>query len=167
MTTRERLISHKELTDRLNYDPTTGIFTWKQDGYNRVVKAGDVAGFDKCNGYWQLCLNKVKYNAHRVAWFYVHGEWPENDIDHINGNRGDNRIDNLRSVTRSVNLQNLRGPRKIGTSGYLGVTQKGSRFLAQIGANGKHYGLGRFDTAEQAHQAYLAAKRKLHAGCTI
>jgi len=167
MNTRERCISHKELLERIIYDPATGIFTWRRDGYRRKVKAGDVAGFDKGNGYWQLSFNKVKYNAHRVAWFYIHGVWPEHDIDHVNGNRADNRIANLRSVTRSVNLQNRRSARKTAKIGLLGVSRCGRRYYAQISAGGVRYHLGRFDTPELAHAAYVHAKRKLHAGCTI
>jgi hypothetical protein len=146
------------------YDPETGVFTWRTNGYNNVVLAGDpVGGLDEM-GYLRAGIKGVKYRLHRLAWLYVYGKWPDNDIDHINGNRTDNRLANLRDVPRQLNVQN--GQKKVGAAGLRGVTPKGRRFLAQIQCNGRTVPLGRFDTAEEAHAAYVAAKRLYHPGFT-
>lgn len=149
----------------LSYDADTGLFHWVRNRKGGV-KAGDVAGCDDGNGYITINANGVKTRAHRLAWFYTHGVWPTHDIDHINGNRSDNRLCNLRDVPRRLNLQNMHKPKR-GVVGLHGVTPRGKRFAAQINANGRNTYLGRFDTAEEAHQAYLSAKRKLHEGCTF
>src|SRR6185369_5842834 len=101
----------------------------------------------------------------------VHGEWPKHDIDHINGDIIDNRIANLRDVPRLLNMQNQRRAQAKNATGFLGVTQDKKRgtYHPKIRIPGeknpRH--LGTFRTAEAAHEAYLEAKRKLHAGCTI
>lgn len=89
--------------------------------------------------------------------------------DHINGDKLDNRVENLRGVNRSENTQNQRKPTRRNTSGYLGVgfEQQTKKFRAVIGVNGKYTTLGRFDTAEAAHAAYVDAKRRLHPACSI
>jgi ribosome biogenesis SPOUT family RNA methylase Rps3 len=96
--------------------------------------------------------------------------WPKHTIDHINGVRTDNRIGNLRDVTQQKNSENMRRPQKRTISGFLGVhvqRRKTVRYLAQIVTDGKLRHLGSYDTAEDAHAAYLEAKRRLHEGCTI
>lgn len=120
-------------------------------------------------GYLFFTHKGKKYAAHRVAWFLHYGSWPKNQIDHINGNPSDNRICNLRDVTGSVNMQNLRVPRRDGTSGYLGVTwnKQAKKWKAQIRVNGEKKFLGYFLDAKEAFEAYLNAKRKWHEGCTI
>ena len=111
-----------------------------------------------------------RFSAHRLAWLYVTGDWPVGVIDHINGDRTDNRFENLRDVTQKTNSENLRGPQKRTASRFLGVhaqRRKSTRFLAQIVTDGKLKHLGSFSTPEPAHEAYLAATRRLHEGCTI
>lgn len=119
-------------------------------------------------GYIRVMADGQRYKAHRLAWLYVHGEWPAEDIDHRNGVRHDNRITNLRAVPRSVNNQNIRGPLGNNKStGLLGVHKRGSKWTAHIWAGEKLRHLGTFPDAEAAQGAYLSAKRKLHLGCTI
>ena len=95
------------------------------------------------------------------------GEWPDGYIDHGNGVRTDNRWANLRAGDRSFNMQNQRRARRDNTTGWLGVSRVKSRFEAAIQVRGRRFRLGRFDTPEAAHAAYLTAKRKLHEGCTL
>lgn len=155
------------------YDPETGLFRWRLDirgGRNNALlkaRAGDVAGFPDGYGYWAMSVGGIRTSGHRVAWLYTTGEWPESDIDHINGRRSDNRWSNLRLASRSVNMQNLKGPHKDSSTGYLGVERKRERYAARICINGKKRSLGVFDTAAQAHEVYLAAKRRLHEGNTL
>lgn len=154
--------------DRLSYDAETGVFTWIASQSGRV-KVGDVAGCDNGLGYLQIRYRDKNYRAHRLAWFITHGKWPDGDIDHINGKRSDNRIANLRDVSRSVNLQNQRKPRAGSKSGFLGVGWNKSRgkWMAYINIDGKVKYLGYFDDPAIAHEAYLTAKRSAHKGCTI
>lgn len=152
------------------YDPNSGIFRWRIDvraGRNNALlkaRAGDVAGFPSGYGYWAMSVDGVRTSGHRVAWLYVTGEMPKADIDHINGRRDDNRWSNLRLASRSVNMQNLKGPHKDSSTGYLGVERKRERYAARICIDGKKHSLGVFDTPAQAHEAYLSAKRRLHEG---
>ncbi len=98
-------ITHSRLTELICFDPATGIFTWKENrGGMRF--AGKPSGHKKTNGYIEITVGGWRYLAHRLGWFFVHGSWPVNDIDHINGDRSDNRIVNLRDVLPTDNLQN-------------------------------------------------------------
>ena len=151
------------LRELLHFDPETGIFTHRKARQKVVV--GSRAGGPKTDGYRKHRICGLTVNEHRLAWLYVYGEWPKGQIDHINGIRDDNRIANLRDVTAQVNRQNMRLAR--GVTGFLGVSMHHKQFRAEIGHNYKAIVLGTFSTAEEAHQAYLAAKRQLHEGCTI
>lgn len=164
----------KELTaDRLrellHYDPETGVFTWLV--HRQRHRAGDVAGSKHSMGYIEMGVCGASYLAHRLAWLYMTGSWPAGDVDHKNGQRSDNRFDNLRDVTKSVNLQNRQGATANNKSGLLGVSKsiaKCGRWFARIqDSTGKQKGLGSFGTPEEAHAAYLDAKRSMHEGCTI
>lgn len=152
----------------LSYEPETGQFFWRQSRRGR--KAGAPVGTPKsADGYLRIRVEGVRYYAHRLAWLYVYGEWPNHFIDHINGGRADNRIANLRSATDSVNAQNRRSGRHNRSTGFLGVSfdSRGKKYRASITVGGKHRHLGTFATAVDAHAAYVAAKRVLHEGCTI
>lgn len=162
-------LTAERLREVLDYDPESGVFTWKVRTSNRV-NVGDVAGAMLKTGYLSISIDGKLHRAHRLAWLHVHGAWPAADIDHVNGVRTDNRFANLRSATPSLNQQNLRSARGATASGLLGVyrTDKKHRpWRSSINVDGKDRHLGNFTSPEEAHAAYLAAKRRLHEGCTI
>lgn len=168
----ESILTAERVRELLNYDPDTGIFTRKVRTAQRH-QVGDRADFIYCGGaspgYHRVCIDSERYQAHRVAWLYHYGEWPEKFIDHINGDRADNRIENLRQASAQMNLENLRSPQKNSSSGLLGVhwSKQDGKWRAEIGSNRKKIHLGTFACPEMAHAAYLEAKRILHKGCTI
>lgn len=169
----EDCISHERLLSLLSYDKETGEFVWLKTR-SRKAKAGSVAGTaakskKSSNEYIAIVIDGVRYQAHQLAWFYVHKDWAGSEIDHINGDTSFNAICNLRPVTRSGNAQNERAARENNkTSGLLGA-YKGSRgrWFSSICIDGNKKYLGTFETSELAHKAYLEAKRKLHKTCTI
>lgn len=118
-------------------------------------------------GYLHLRLGKKSFLVHRLAWLYVHGVWPSGDIDHVNGDKTDNRLCNLRDVDRRTNLQNARKARSDSKTGLLGAHPRKGKFISVIKDRGKTIQLGVFATAEEAHEKYLQEKRIRHAGCTI
>lgn len=157
----------ERLREILLYDPGSGIFTWKKS--YRANTAGRVAGTPS-SGYVVISILKKRFHAHRLAWLYVYGSWPDGEIDHINGIRDDNRIANLRDVPGYINNQNQRkAPSHNKSTKLLGTSfcKQTGRYSAQIHINRKKIHLGRFDTPELAHAAYVLAKRTIHAGCTI
>lgn len=162
----ENELTQEMLKSRLDYNPETGIFTRKFSP-SRNVAAGSIPGKIKRDGYKFITINGREYPSHRLAWMYVTGAWPLGCIDHINGNRTDNRIQNLRDVSTSENLQNQRVAHRDNKTGFLGVSRKGVRFVAKICVNYKDVHLGTFPTPETAHAAYISAKRNIHGGCTI
>ena len=143
----------------LDYDPESGIFTWKVGSANQV-KVGDVAGWPD-DGYLRIMVQKRSYHAHRLAWLYVRGEWPKDQIDHINRDRADNRIANLREVTNKQNLQNA-GKYSHNTSGHTGVCwhKQSSKWEAKIRHNYKHIYLGLFTDLAEAISARKAGELK-------
>jgi HNH endonuclease len=160
------MITQNVLKNLLNYDPKTGIFVWKNNLSNRI-KIGDIAGSIRKDGYITIRIDGKAYLAHRLAYFYIYGKFPKNGIDHIDGNMGNNRIDNLREANQSENMQNIKMEYCNNHTGFLGVGIIGKRYISQIGLSGKRIYLGCFKTPEQAHDAYLKAKRKLHPCSTI
>lgn len=150
----------EQLKRELTYDPETGLFWWKKKGRGSRRQVTRPAGYINEIGCVCIGLSKRVYKAHRLAWLYVHGCWPT-EIDHINGNRSDNRIANLREVTHTQNMQN-RPKLPTNTSGFKGVNRNGSRWIARIMVNKKRVHLGRFDTLEEAYQVYLQAAQKFH-----
>lgn len=158
----------EELRKSLGYDSETGEFRWKV-GRGNQAKVGSLAGNVRSDG--RLCIEfKGKiYYAHRLAWLLTHCKWPEGVIDHMDGNPSNNRIDNLRDVSCSINGQNQRKAQSTNNTGYLGVGwhKKAGKFRALIYIGGKNKHIGYFKTPEEAHAAYLTAKRELHEGCTI
>lgn len=159
-------LTQTRLQELFFFDINTGIFYRNQSSHSGRWKSGKAGGID-VHGYSTLYVDGKQYKAHRLAWLYVHGVWPVNHIDHINGIKTDNRIVNLRDVPNSVNRQNERQQRKRNKSGYMGVSPNKSRWMAQIKANGIHYHLGTYDTPEEAYAIYLENKRKLHIGNTL
>lgn len=157
------MISHERLLEILNYNFETGIFTWKIATSNRV-KIGSVAGYSNGkSGYRQNEIDGKKYYSHRLAWFYMYGTWPSNEIDHINGIRDDNRISNLREA--SINEQRWnRNISKNNKSGFKNVyfDKKTNKYRAEIEANGKKFYLGVFDNPEAAHETSKNFREKIH-----
>ncbi len=157
-------LSAERLRELLSYDAETGAFAWRI-GRGGLAKSGARAGAIESGGYVQIQVEGRLRMAHRLAWLYVHGRWPTFEIDHMNGVRDDNRLSNLREATRAENQQNERRARSSNkASGLLGVTwcERASRWRAKIMLGGKNKHLGLFDTAEAAHNAYLAAKAEIH-----
>lgn len=150
---------HEIALRRFTYDPLTGILTSKAKG-RQVGSLGD--------GYLKVYVGSGNKPAvHRIAWLLVHGTLPA-QIDHINGDRQDNRLANLREVVGWSNQQNVRRPTVRNKLGVLGVSSSGyGRFFATITSKGKTVHLGTHDTAELAHAVYVKAKRELHAGNTL
>lgn len=149
----------------LSYNPETGVLIWI--GGKRKKRIGTTAGGPGQGGYLRLMVDGQRYMLHRLAWLHVTGKWPVNEIDHISGDKKDNRFKNLREATREINTQNMRTPRKDNKCGFLGVSFNRDRFLASIEYNKQRVYLGSYKKPELAHAAYLTAKRELHAGCTI
>lgn len=153
------------LRELLDYDPQTGLFTWRRT--RAKARKGAVAGTPCSYGYVKIGIDNEDYRAHRLAWLYCHGEWPSDQIDHIDGDIKNNAINNLRDVSTSVNQQNLRRAKAHSTHGYMGTSKRGEKWAARITTNGVFRHLGVFATAEEAHAAYIEAKRLVHPGCTI
>lgn len=144
----------------LRYDPETGdLIRIKINCHPHLV--GKLATQLHRSGYLRVRMQTRAFTAHRVCWAMCYGEWPEKQVDHINGDRTDNRICNLRLADNSENQQN-RPSKSWGITGLRGVTVKKGRFISRIKVDGKFTHIGTFDTAEQAHAAYLAAKPKFH-----
>lgn len=148
-----------ELRAVLSYCPLTGAFTWKvQRGGNSG--AGTIAGKRTQAGYIQITYRGKHFSAHRLAWAFHHGEWPELDIDHVNRIKIDNRIANLRQATQSQNNAN-QGVYRTNRHGAKGVTPLPSgSWQAQIQVRGKNHYLGAFRDKDEAVAAYAAAARQ-------
>ena len=146
------------LEEYLEYNIDSGKFTWVKSPA-RVVKAGSAAGRLRPDGYVNIQIKGRLYFAHRLAWLITHREWPEDQIDHINGNRADNRISNLRKVSRAQNGQN-RKTNKNSATGITGVTwnKKRKTWIARIMVNKKAIHLGYFDSKEDAVLARRSAE---------
>lgn len=131
------------------------------------MAAGDRCGSQKGNGHLQVEVNGKNYLVHRLVWLLVTGAWPNEHIDHRNGNKADNRWLNLRCLSQAINVQNQRRARSDNQCGLLGVATVRGRYRASIGIDGKQEPLGTFTCPEEAHTAYLVAKRQLHIGNTL
>jgi len=159
----KELISLHEINERLSYDPDTGVFLYIKSGigYSKFP-IGTKAGCTDARGYMLIRMKNRMYYMHRLAWFIVTGDWPKNEIDHINGVRSDNRFENLREATRYGQSQN-QGLGRRNKSGYMGVSwSKFGKWVAQISIDGKRYNLGYYDDPEVASEAYKKAKRMGH-----
>ena len=144
---------HAELRSRMSYDPDDGEFRALVGAGRR--RAGDRLGYVRADGYRMIMFDGQWRYAHRLAWFYVTGEWPKQEIDHANGDRDDNRIANLREATRSQNMMNT--PKR-GVCFHRGQ----QKWQASIRANGKRTHLGSFATEDEALEAYRLAASVMH-----
>lgn len=160
------VLTREFISSILDYDDKTGIFKWTE---NAPRNRGKIAGCLCVQGYIVLRINRKTYKAHRLAWLYVYGSMPDKLIDHINGNKSDNSILNLRNVDDSVNQQNQKIATTRSKTGFLGVCthKNSSRYSVRVKLNGKSHYFGTFDTPEEAHAVYLENKRVMHEGCTI
>lgn len=154
-------ISIDRLKYLLAYNSITGNFRWRKSRGGQY--ADRIAGHKKTNGYVEIMVDGWLYGAHRLAWFYYHGEWPGNVIDHINGDRADNRIANLRHVSHAENVRNVSHKSKNSSAGYRGVWRYKDRFRAEVMVDGVRRNLGLFFTAEEASAAYVHAKARMSA----
>jgi hypothetical protein len=152
---RSDIVSY--IRSRLDYDPNTGILTFKPDvpGFG-----GKRAGSTMPSGYRVLTILDKRTTEHRWIWLYANGVWPTYEIDHINGVKDDNRLCNLREATPTQNKHNT-AVKRSNTTGLKGAYKNGSRFSARIRINGKRHNLGSFDTAEEAKAAYDAKAREV------
>ena len=152
-----------ELRRLFTYNPDDGELRWAVDR-NGGAYAGDVAGTNTGRGYLAICTRGKNYRVHRIVWAIVHGEWPELQIDHINGIRDDNRLCNLRLATAQQNMIGRRGFSRPSASGYRGVHRtKGSKpFRAYARINGKNVILGYFHCPKEAHAVHVAAVLEHH-----
>lgn len=163
----EMQMTADELRQILNYCPDTGVFTWRVRP-SKSMREGTPAGCrEKRIGYCTIGYKGSVYKSHRLAWLYMTGEWPNGFIDHINGVKHDNRFANLRVVNETGNAQNIRKPNKRNKSGFMGVIFFQRKWRANITHKGKTHWLGDFETPEEAHEAYITAKRKFHDACTL
>ena len=155
------MLTQEELKRQLHYDPDTGIFKWAIR--KPKVKFGAIAGKIKPKGYIEIRVNLVSYQAHRLAWLYVYGAWPEGLIDHINRSPGDNRIANLRTASHQQNFRNVPVGRRSST-GIKGVSPHGKsgKYRAAIRVDGRRLWLGLFNTIEEAADAYKTASTIHH-----
>lgn len=152
---------YEQAAKELEYNPETGIFVWKTTNPYRLRFNGKVAGSPIPNGHIFIMFKGRNIYAHRLAWFMVHGETPNGNVDHINRDPADNRISNLRLATFSQNNVNTkyRGKYLRGVS----VDKRNpSRYRAHICMNRKLISLGTFDTEQEAYEAYLQAAKVLH-----
>lgn len=158
---RRGAIPIARVRELLDYEPETGFFRWKVKR-RHGISVGHIAGSENSSGYIQITIDGRLYVAHRIAWVWVHGSEPPDEIDHINGVRDDNRIANLRAATHRQNSQN-RSRRRDNESGFKGVHlhRKSGRWRALIYSNGRNIHLGLFATREKAYAAYVAAARQL------
>lgn len=151
------MINQELLKELFDYNLDNGNFTWLTNrGKNLLVNT--IAGTNVGNGYTRIRINGKQYLAHRLAWLYVYGVWPIEQLDHINGIRSDNRLSNLREATNKENNVN-RGLTKVNTSGYKGVSwsKHANKWLSRIMVNGKSLHLGYFIDKDEAIEAYKQA----------
>ena len=155
------MLTQKEVKEILNYDPLTGIFTRKVSP-SRKIRAGSVAGHLNKLGYTEIMISGKIYKAHRLAWLYVYGYFPEHQIDHKDRNKSNNRINNLRHATHSCNMRNT-GLQQNNTSGIKGVSwyKRSDKWRARIKVNNKHRHLGYFTDFSEAVCTRLAAEQCL------
>lgn len=153
-------ISLDRLREVLSYAPDTGLFTWRV-ALRRSVVRGTTAGSPDHDGYTLIRIDGTAYKAHRLAWFYTLGDWPLGPLDHVNGSRSDNRIENLREATIRQNAFNMKAR---GASSWKGVAwnSKDKRWFAQIRIDGKKVHIGSFRDEREAAEAYLFAALEHH-----
>lgn len=158
------------LKELFHYHPRKGQFVRaKRVGNSSRQQVGFAPTGTGAQGYPMVTIDGRKYSCHRLAWLYVHGTWPVGEIDHINGDRTDYRIANIRDVSHAENIQNVRKARTDSKSGLLGASwcEQTKSWVMAITTNGVRRRVTGFLTAEAAHQAYRTEKKKLHPTSTL
>jgi len=160
-------LTQARLRALLEYDQTEGVFRWLV--YYGGLTVGSAAGTMNTNGYMVIGIGGQKYRTHRLAWLYTHGVWPTDTIDHMDCDRTNNRISNLRAVPHCINMQNMRQATKANALGELGVywSNKRKGYMASVSLNNKKKRRGPYKTQARASLAYIDMKRSLHVGCTL
>jgi hypothetical protein len=159
---KKHLVELSEISQDLEYCLETGVFRWKKHMGGRAPKAGGFAGTPHIAGYTQIGYKQNIYLAHRLAWLFVHGSWPEKDLDHINGNKTDNRICNLRECTHAENMLNRR-KQKNNRVGHKNICLPRGRnqYVVRIAKHGKTHCAGYYYSLEDAIKARDAALKKV------
>jgi hypothetical protein len=157
-------ITVDKLKSFLSYDPSSGLFTWLVS--RGKAKKGSIAGHTEHTGYVSIGIEGKYYVAHRLAWLYVFGSFPDLDLDHIDGDKENNRIGNLRLATKHQNRQNL-SEKGMGSNPRMGVNfdKDSKKWRARIMFDGKRHCLGSFNSFEEAGKAYDEKKKELHKFC--
>ena len=155
------LFNHLDALELLSYSKETGLFSWSKQ--RRGVKVGIPLGCSNGFGYLRITVMGQSVYAHRLAWFYVHGKWPKDQIDHINGIKSDNRIANLRDVVSIENAQNKHGAQKNSKSLTMGVSwhKRSKKWQVHVCVYRERKYLGLFNDIKEAEAVYLKAKGKL------
>jgi hypothetical protein len=158
---RKSGLTQERLREVLDYDPNTGKFRWRARKKSNQ-RFGRIAGCRVRSATWSICIEGRHYSAHQLAWLYMKGEWGRPLIDHRDGNPLNNQWRNLRLSTYSDNAAN-RGRMRSNRSGFKGVVfeRRTGRWRALISKQGRRYSIGRYATAEAAHQAYVIKAREL------
>ena len=164
-------LTQERLKELLHYDPETGAFTRAVSRHGGRHKAGVLVGCPTAKGYLRVRIEGELHYLHRLAFLYVTGAWPEGVVDHLDGNNQNNRWGNLRDVPQRVNAENHRRARCDSRSKLIGAfpcsRSTTGRHYSKIVVRGKVHLLGNYATAEEAHAAYVKAKRELHEGNTL
>lgn len=152
------MLTAEKIREALNYHPETGVFTWRKR-ISRKSIVGAVTGTQNGSGYLKIGIYGQRHYAHRLAWLYMTGSWPAEYIDHIDGDRSNNRWSNLREATHAQNMWNMK--HDAGASGFKGVVPNRKKWAARFKVDGELIHLGSFDTPKEAYAVYQAAVRNI------
>jgi hypothetical protein len=158
-SSRRKKLRLSYLRSILNYDPSTGLFTWKES--RGSVAKGSLAGSLYNNGYISIMIDGLAYGAHRLAWLYVYGQFPKEEVDHKDGVRHNNCISNLREATSRQNCINSK-VKKTSSSGVKGVSFISGKWVARIKLGNSNIYIGRYDTIQEAQKAYENKAIEIH-----
>lgn len=156
-------LTQQHLHSLLRYDPDTGHFWWRGSGPGRdpTQPAGSVLKSGPAAGYRYICVNYKRYRAHRLAWFYVHGDWPA-IIDHVDRDPDNNALSNLRPATQQQNTYNTKISKrnKSGAKGVWWEARRSKWYVTIRSPEGRNKYLGRFDTLNEAMAAFAEAEER-------